>query len=468
MAMKSWIKNGVTEIIAVIDKSNTRHIIDFERRYSSLKEVRCRLLVTPKPGKRAALADGIARAKGKLIVLVDSDTIWDDKVLERTLPYFLDPNIGGATVGQRIQNPNTVGNVMFDILLWTRYREEVPFLLGVGKAFNTLSGRTAFYRREALLNSHHDNLHDLRHEFFFGTRGVSGDDKRLTHLILEQGWHVAYVLGAWVYTPGLGSMKQFMKQRLRWTRNSWRADLRAVKRGWVWNHPGLAIFMLDRFFQPFFMLLGPIACVVAILAQDWLAAGILVVWWMVSRFIRLFGYFKKYPARLIYLPAYILYTYMNAILKLYALATLLEHSWATRWHSYRMKNKRTFQKALTVGGGALTVGIFLALITNFVLKTHTESGAAIKAPDAVETTEFSGEISFQSTAPTQPAFPAQAVLPTGVKSYVVQPGDTMDGLAARFVTTTKDLKKLNGVRDADKITAGQTIIYLDPASRGVQ
>ncbi len=466
-AIQSWIKNGVTEIIVVIDKSNTRHIVDLERRYVRRKDVHIRLVVTPKPGKRAALADGINRAKGQLIVLVDSDTIWGDKVLERSLPYFLDPAIGGATVGQRIQNPNTAANVMFDILLWTRYREEVPFLLAVGKVFNTLSGRTAFYRREALLNPNHDNLHDLRHELFLGTRGVSGDDKRLTHLILEQGWHVTYVTGAWVFTPGLGTVRQFMKQRLRWTRNSWRADLRAFKRGWVLKHPGLAIFMLDRFFQPFFMLLGPVACAVALYSHDWLAAGILAVWWMTSRFIRLFPYFKKYPARIIYLPAYIVYGYANAITKIYALATLLEHSWATRWHAYRMKNKRSIQKLVTVGGGALGVGLFLSLVTSFVLKTHNETGAGIKVPQAVQAAEFDGEISFASKAPLEPAFPPDALLPTGVKSYVVKPGDTLDALAQQFGTTSKELKKLNAMRDPDTIVVGQTLIYLDPASRGV-
>src|SRR5438132_10035035 len=39
-AMQSWIKNGVTEIVAVIDKSNTRHIVDFERRYVSNKKLK--------------------------------------------------------------------------------------------------------------------------------------------------------------------------------------------------------------------------------------------------------------------------------------------------------------------------------------------------------------------------------------------------------------------------------------------
>lgn len=459
-AMQSWIKNGVTEIIAVIDKSNTRHIVEFERRYVGRKDTKCRMVVTPKPGKRAALADGIERARGDLIVLVDSDTIWDDNVLEKSLQYFLDPDVGGATVGQRIQNPDTVGNVMFDILLWTRYREEVPFMLGLGKVFNTLSGRTAFYRREALLNPEHDNLHDLRHEFFLGTRGISGDDKRLTHLILEQGWNVSFVKDAWVYTPGLGSLKQFLKQRLRWTRNSWRADLRAVKRGWVWNHPALAIFMIDRFIQPFFMLIGPVACAIAISQEEWLAAGILLIWWLVSRFVRLFSYFKTYPTRLIYLPAYIVYGYLNAVMKIYALATLLEHNWATRWHANRMKRKRSVSRYLTMSGGTAAVMVFLFVTTTFVVGIQRDSAADTKVPDPVQSSEFS-DTDALSDAPIEPKFRADAVLPTGTRRYVIRSGDTMGGLAERFKTTTIELKKLNGLRDPDVITAGQTLLYLE-------
>lgn len=460
-AMQSWIRNGVSEIIAVIDKTNTRHIVEFERRYIANKDIKtkCRMIVTPKPGKRAALCDGIERAKGDLIVLVDSDTIWDDQVMEKTLPHFLNEQVGGTTVTQRINNPNNAANVMFDMLLWVRYREEVPFLLGVGKVFNTLSGRTAFYRREALLDPKYDNIHKLRHEHFLGTRGVSGDDKRLTHLILEQGWHVSYVPDAAVYTPGLSSMKKFMKQRLRWTRNSWRADLRALARGWVWKHPALGIYMLDHFFQPFVMLLGPIVFTLSVVNGEWIFAGILFAWWFLSRFVRLFGYFKKYPKRLRYLPVYILYGYVNAIVKIYALGTLIENTWATRWHKSRMKAKKMVRRYVTLGSGILAVAVFLLLISQFVMHARTQSGANVAIPEPVNIETFSDNINFTTKSPAQPKLPANIILPTGVERYIVQRGDTLGDLAIRFNMTVPDLKKLNGIRDPDVIGAGQVMLY---------
>lgn len=462
-AMQSWIGNGVDEIIAVIDKTNTRHIVQFEHKYvrnTNLK-AKCRLIVQPTKGKRAALCDGIGKAKGDLIALVDSDTVWDKNVLEKTLPYFLSQHIGGATLTQRVKNPDNMATVIFDIMLWSRYQEEIPALLGVGKAFNTLSGRTAFYRREAIFAEDYDNIHHLRHEFFLGTRSISGDDKRLTHLILQQGWHVAYVVGPKVYTSGMRSLRQFLKQRLRWTRNSWRGDLRAVAHGWVWQHPALAIFRIDSFIQPFVMLIGPVVFIFAIFKQDWLIAGLLLAWWLFSRTIKLFGYFRAHPARIIYLPAYIVMSYINAIIKIYALATLVEHSWATRWHKTRVQTKRLVRRAATVGSGVLVLGLFFSGIIIFVNYSRERAAADVAVPAPLETTAFTNDIDFASDAPLVPSLRSDSVLPTGVKQYRVIPGDTLNELSKRLGMSVQELKKLNGLRDPDVLSVGQTIIYYE-------
>jgi cellulose synthase/poly-beta-1,6-N-acetylglucosamine synthase-like glycosyltransferase len=465
-AMQSWIRNGVHEIIAVIDKTNVHHIMDFERRYRATNSAfssHCRLIVTPKPGKRAALCDGIEAAKGDVIALVDSDTFWEDNVLAKSLPYFLDANVGGVTVPQRIQNPDTTSNVLFDMLLWTRYREEVPFFMAVGKAFNCLSGRTAFYRREALLSDTHDNIHNLRHEFFLGTRGISGDDKRLTSLVLRQGWHLAYASGTTVYTSGLGKMRVFMKQRLRWTRNSWRSDLRAVGQGWVWKHPALGLFMVDRFIQPFLMLLGPLVFVYALINQLWLAAGIILVWWFASRFMRLYSYFKAYPRRIVYLPAWIAYTYVNAIVKVYALATLVEHSWATRGHS---KSGKSIRKFATVAYGNLFVIVTLFLVYSFITFTKTQAATNIEAPRAVDTRTFNGQLDFSANSPQQPALPAGAILPSGIRTYIVRPGDSLASISKQVGMDLADLKKLNSLHTNHNLPVGTKLIYAAGGNSG--
>jgi hyaluronan synthase len=462
-AMESWITNGVNEIIAVIDKSNTHHIINFEKTYSKRTDVKCKVIVTPKPGKRAALCDGIEHSTGDLIALVDSDTYWDDNVRNHVLPQFANPEMGGVTVSQRITNPNTVSNVLFDMLLWNRYHEEIPFLLGLGKAYNTLSGRTAIYRREALLNDKYDNVHELTHEFFLSARAISGDDKRLSHLILEQGWTVAFAPDAVVYTQGMDKIRVFMKQRLRWTRNSWRADIRAIERGWVFKYPVLAYFMLDRFIQPFLMLLGPVAAVIGVINQQWLFVGVLIVWWMLSRTVRLFSYFRNYPKRLVYLPSYIIYSYINAMIKIYALATILENSWATRWHKSRLR-RRLFRRSSTIFVGLAAVATVLFLLMNFVNQANKQTAVNIPQPTPVLRDEFSVPQTLSDNIPAVPKLPTDAVLTSGVKSYTTKQGDTLYNLATQFNMDITVLKKLNGIRDPDKINSGTAILYFTTAT----
>jgi glycosyltransferase involved in cell wall biosynthesis/LysM repeat protein len=467
-ALESWIANGVNEIIAVIDKTNTRLIVKFERLYSPRKDVKCRLVVTPKAGKRAALADGIEHAKSDLVALVDSDTVWGDTVRQQVIPYFADPKMGGVTVSQRIMNPDTISNVLFDILLWNRYHEEVPFLLGLGKAYNTLSGRTAIYRRAALVNDKYDNVHDLTHEFFFNTRAVSGDDKRLSHLILAQGWRVAFAQKAVVYTQGLSRMRHFLKQRLRWTRNSWRADLRAVKSGWIFRYPVLAYFVIDRFVQPFFMLLGPVAATIGAIERRWSFVEVLVGWWLVSRTVRLFGYFRHYPKRLIYLPAYIIYSYTNAALKIYALATILENSWATRWHKSRLR-RRLIRRWATVLVGLLALGGVILLVVGIVQHINRETGVTIPVPAPVlSSSEFAvPENSTTANVPAVPPLPPNALLPSAVKTYTVQEGDNLATLAQRFNMNLETLKKLNNIVNPDKISPNTVILYYATSSNPV-
>ena len=463
-AVRSWQRNGVHEIVAVIDKSNIKHIMRCQREYvdDPSSSTKFRLIVTPKPGKRAALCDGIELATGELIALVDSDTIWDDDVLVKTIPHFQNPRIGAATLAQRISNPDTVANVLFDMLLWSRYKEEVPFLLGMGRVFNTLSGRTAFYRREALLDPNTDNMHDLRHEFFFGARAISGDDKRLSHLVIRQGWETAFVRGPVVYTPGLGSMKAFFKQRLRWTRNSWRADLRAVAQGWIWAHPALALFMIDRFALPFMMLIGPVVFAISLIDGQYTFAGILLAWWLISRFVRVFGYFRMHPSRIRYLPAYTIYSYVNSALKIYALGTLRENSWATRWSQKREAKTRS-RKNVTLFEGVAMLLVSGFILTHIALSFRSQVGADVQAQPTYSRAALEADIKkFEGDQATPPG-PTEMVDQSEIGTYVVKAGDTPQSVVEKLGTDRNTLKRINNIRDLDRISVGQELHYFKKA-----
>lgn len=357
-ALDSWKKNNPAEIIAVIDYTDAICIKVFKKFKKTFSNAK--LIITKTPGKREALADGIKVAKSEIVALVDSDTIWDKDVLRNGLPPFNDVKVAGVATYQSVLNPKTFAQKIFDIQLDLRYRHEYPFLAGSGDALVCLSGRTAFYRRQVILPM----LPDLINEKFLGRPVISGDDKRLTYLVLEAGWKVAYQSTSHVYTPGTESLKAYLNQRLRWTRNSLRADIKAVLSGWPLKHPALLFFQIDKFFQGFVVILSPIFFFVSLYLHLWVSAIVIFCWWFISRTIKLYyPHLSHKPEDFSILPGYVLYSFFAGLLKIYAFFTLNTQGWITRWDKSRLPQ---FKFLLEVPAYVATASI-VALLTYGIL-----------------------------------------------------------------------------------------------------
>jgi parallel beta-helix repeat protein len=351
-ALESWAGEDPDEIIAVVDHSDEACIEEFrefQKRFPG-----ARLIVTEKPGKRAALADGIEAATSEIVILVDSDTIWERDTLPKILAPFKDPKVGGVGTRQSVLEPKTVAQRLFDIHLDSRYFDEMRFLAATGDAVTCLSGRTAAYRRSAVL----PQLDGLLNETFWGKPCISGDDKRLTHLVQAAGWSVRYQENARVFTPGAAEMGSFLKQRLRWTRNSWRADLRALWDGWAWKKPALAFHLLDRIVQPVTTLIAPIYFGIALYTRNWRDVVILLAWWLISRGVKIAPNIRRRRSSILMLPIYVVMTWYFALLKLFALFTLNEQGWITRWDKGRLGNVR---KIRLVPAYSATCGVVVLL-----------------------------------------------------------------------------------------------------------
>jgi len=94
---------------------------------------------------------------------------------------------------------------------------------------------------------------------------LSGDDKRLTTLILERGYLTYMQRTAEVWSTFPKTWRIFCKQRLRWARNTWRSDLRALSRPWCTAIPFLAYTMVDKG-SAVTLLLGPAFMVHSLIA----------------------------------------------------------------------------------------------------------------------------------------------------------------------------------------------------------
>jgi cellulose synthase/poly-beta-1,6-N-acetylglucosamine synthase-like glycosyltransferase len=177
MAIESWLANNVQEVILVIDSSDMT-CQEIARRYP------VRVLITDVPGKRDALRRGWRAARTELVALVDSDTIWAPDVAEEVCKPFADPRIGGVGTRQSVYGTKGFLARITDMFLDNRYFDENASQTLLGQAVACLSGRTAIYRRSLLLEIEAEFME----ESFWGVPCLSGDDKRLTTLVLEHGY----------------------------------------------------------------------------------------------------------------------------------------------------------------------------------------------------------------------------------------------------------------------------------------
>jgi hyaluronan synthase len=124
--------------------------------------------------------------------------------------------------------------------------------------------------------------------------------------------------------------KIFFKQRLRWARNTWRSDMRALGRRWVYRHPFLAFTMMDKAISSFTLLIGPAFLAYSIFVRNWVFVIVLVAWWQISRSAKLLPHLRRRPSSFFFVLGYVMVSWVMALIKLYALFTIRKQRWLTR------------------------------------------------------------------------------------------------------------------------------------------
>jgi hyaluronan synthase len=435
-ALKSWKKNGPDEIIAVIDYEDAANIEIFKKFQESCPEAK--LIVTDKPGKRPALADGIREATGEIVALVDSDTVWQSKIKKHLIGPFSDPLLGGLVPRQDVMNAETAAQKIFKIHLASRYLIEFPFLATASDVLTCLSGRTAVYRKSAI----EDKLDVLVNETFLGERMISGDDKTLTNLVQAAGWKTTFLRDVKVYTTGVPKISSLLKQELRWARNALRSDLKILSSDWLWKKQKVLLFhMLDKFIQPLTLLLAPIYLIISLIYGYWEAATIIILWWILSRSIKIYPYLKENPKDFTILPLYILMTFTTAIIRIYALVTVGRQGWITRWDKKRLTgNSGFFHFAPYFITSCIIAGLFFAVYNykdNVLNKPETaqrstksiKSDAIIKN-NSIFTPYFAEPQNEEIIISKDELMRTQMSDPFGY--YVVKFGDTYSSIRSKF------------------------------------
>jgi N-acetylglucosaminyltransferase len=322
--LDTWREQDPTEIIIVLDVAD----VDAYDRIEALGDERIRPILFHHVGKRSALGVGIREAKSDILVLTDSDTSWTPGLLVNVQKPFADTTVGGVSTRQSVyKRSSSIWRRVADWLVNLRYYDYVP-AMGRAGAVPCISGRTAVYRRDAVLPV----LDDLENEYFLGKRCISGDDGRLTWLVLASGWRTVHQSSAHALSMFPASFSAFVKQRVRWSRNSYRCYLTAIGKGWLWRVPFVTkITVLQILLTPLTMGLSMFYLLFNRLDFTVIGAAAAISWLLLGRGVRGISNLRRHPSDILILPVLALVVIFVALpIKTYAFFTMNKQGWLTR------------------------------------------------------------------------------------------------------------------------------------------
>ncbi len=354
--LNALLSEKIDQVCIVFD-ANEKDNIAMTRQFAKdhAGEIEIREAITTQKGKRNGLAQAIKLIQGMdIIMCMDSDTLLSQGVKQAILETFTKPSIGGVAVSQRVYRPHKLVHYLFDIRLKLRYLEDIPGQ-AIGGRISCLSGRCSAYLAQPLQTV----APGLLEESWLGIRKTGGgDDKYLTTAIHDLGYKTVVITDKTVYTRPQDSTKVYLNQSLRWARNSWFSDLRALcTRKWMWKSPILLFYTIDRMIGSFTVLLAAWYMVLLLVTQSWGAALILFIWWNVTRAIKIWPFLWETKKFYLIVP-YLCFTLVLAWLKIHALITLWESGWLTRGAK---QAQALFKRALKFTYSSITTSVILGL-----------------------------------------------------------------------------------------------------------
>jgi N-acetylglucosaminyltransferase len=322
----TWMDQNPTELIIVPDLADLEVIARLEA--AADEDPRIRVIPFQHSGKRSALGVGIKAAQYDLLVLTDSDTRWEPGLLEAVQMPFFNPEVGAVSTRQNVYDRwSSVWRIIADWIIDLRYYDYVP-AMGKAGAVVCVSGRTAVYRRSAVVPV----VEHLEHEFFLGRRCIAGDDGRLTWLILASGYKTVFQGNAKALSMFPSSFRAFVKQRVRWSRNSYRTYLTALWKGWLWRVPFVSqVTVLQILLTPITMAATLGYLFLSRMDYTWVGAALALAWICAGRLIRSVSHLVRKPADIFLLPLVALVViFISLPIKAYALVTMNKQGWLTR------------------------------------------------------------------------------------------------------------------------------------------
>ena len=189
------------EVIVVDDgsKDATSQIV----REAFAGDERVKLITQANAGKAAAVNNGIAAAKGDILIALDADTQFEPETIARLVRWFIRPEIGAVAGNAKVGNRfNWV--TRWQAVEYVTAQNLERSALATFAAMMVVPGAIGAWRRAALeaVGGYPNN--------------TLAEDQDLTIAVQTAGWAVAYDQDAVAWTEAPESFGALMKQRFRW------------------------------------------------------------------------------------------------------------------------------------------------------------------------------------------------------------------------------------------------------------
>jgi len=182
-------------------------------------------------------------------------------------------------------------------------------------------------------------LDQLENEYFLWHKCIGGDDARLTSLTLKQGYLTVYQDTCVAQSDFNPAISVYLKQKVRWSRNSFRTYIKSVFSFWPWKQRRVYYFMsvYHTLVPGLSLLLSLFLFIYSFYLEIYIFSLAWVSWAFVSRGIKSFSHLRKKPEDIFLLPVVVVFFYILSFIKLYSFFTMTHESWSGSRSSYKIR-----------------------------------------------------------------------------------------------------------------------------------
>lgn len=281
-------------------------------------------------GKRAALAEGFRRARGEIVVTIDSDSVIGKGTLLSIAGPFSDPRVGAVAGRVGVFNRN---EGLIPKMLHVRFTLSFDFLRAVQSTYGTVyccPGALSAYRISVVRKV----LERWTNQTFLGEKCTFGEDRAITNYILAENYDSVYQRNAVVHTIVPVTYARLCKMFLRWDRSYVREEFRLGAIAWKRHAASRLITLVDIVVTNVAYLLGYASLVLLLgfsFSDHWVLLHILTAIGLTAGINMLYYLRAERSWNVVYGLLYAYYSFFTMFWILpYAALTVRSKSWLTR------------------------------------------------------------------------------------------------------------------------------------------